>query len=233
MVKDSERMKVQILRERCTNCGDCVQVCYTGALDLFGFEITVDELYDQVVKDAQYYRASGGGVTIGGGEPTFQSDFVRQFLKKCRGNNICTALDTCGYNINPEGFIALQETDLLLYDIKLMNSQEHCKYTGVPNELILENLVKLNNAGKPIIIRIPLVPGITATASNVESTADFLSQLKSVERVDLLAYHEYGKLKYDQLGKEYTLNIQTLSQEHLNDIKQTFERYGLKVQLGG
>jgi pyruvate formate lyase activating enzyme len=231
--KDSEGTKAQILRELCSNCGDCVQVCYTGALDLFGFELTVDELYDLVKKDAQYYLASGGGVTIGGGEPAFQADFVRRFLKKCRENNIHTALDTCGYTSSPEGLLALQEADLLLYDIKHMDSQGHRKYTGVPNELILENLKKLNAAGKPIIIRIPLVPEISAADANVESTAAFLSHLKSVERVDLLAYHEYGKIKYDQLGREYTLNIQALSREHLNDIKKIFEKYGLKVQLGG
>lgn len=225
--------KLEIDRELCTNCEKCIEVCYTGALDRFGKQYTVDEVFDIVKKDEQFYRASGGGVTIGGGEPTFQPLFTLALIRKCKENYIHTAVDTCGYTQSVEGLKVLDEADLLLYDIKHIAPEEHLKYTGVSNKLILKNIERSNDMGKPIIIRIPLIPGYNDSAQNIENTAEFLSKLKSVERVDLLAYHEYGKVKYGELGREYKLHIQTLTQERLDEIKHTFERYGLKVQLGG
>lgn len=224
---------IKIDRGLCTNCGKCIDVCYTGALDYFGKFMTVDEVFNIVKTDEQYYRTSGGGVTIGGGEPTFQAAFTLALLRKCRENYIHTAVDTCGYTRNENGLKVLEEADLLLYDLKHMNPIEHQKCTGVSNELIITNLEKMNDIGKPIIIRIPLIPGYNDSSQNIQATAEFLSRLKSVERVDLLAYHIFGKIKYEQLGRKYPLNVPSLSDEHLNNIKQTFENYGLKVQLGG
>jgi glycyl-radical enzyme activating protein len=225
--------KIKINRKLCTNCGKCIEVCYTGALDYFGQYMTVDEVFDIVKKDEQFYRASGGGVTIGGGEPTFQPLFTLALLKKCKENYIHTAVDTCGYTLTSEGFKVLEEADLLLYDIKHMDPVKHKKYTGVSNEPILKNLEKLNAMGKSIIIRVPIVPGCNDSAQNIESTAEFLSKLKSVERVDLIAYHQYGSIKYGQLGRAYKLHTQPPTTEQLNNIKATLEGYGLKVQLGG
>jgi len=225
--------KPRIDREVCTDCGECIEVCYTGALDCFGKYCTVDELFDIVKKDEQFYRASGGGVTIGGGEPTFQPLFTYALLRKCRENYIHTAVDTCGYTLTSEGLKILEEADLLLFDLKGLDPKEHLRNTGVSNEPILTNLKRLDAMGKAIIIRVPIVPGYTDSAQNIKSTAEFLSGLKSVERVDLLAYHEYGGVKYGQLGREYKLHIQPPTEEQLNAIKATFERYGLNVQLGG
>jgi pyruvate formate lyase activating enzyme len=225
--------KIKIDRELCTNCGKCIEVCYTGALDCFGRYITVDELFDIVKKDEQFYRASGGGVTIGGGEPTFQPLFTYALLRKCKENYIHTAVDTCGYTLTSEGFKILEEADLLLFDLKGMDQKEHLKNTGVSNKLILRNLKRLDAMGKAIIIRVPIIPGYTDSAENIKATAEFLSELKSVERVDLLAYHEYGGVKYRQLGRVHKLNIKPPTQEQINNIKDTFEQYGLKVQLGG
>lgn len=225
--------KIKIGRELCTNCGECIEVCYTGALDYFGRYMTVDEVFDIVRKDEQFYRESGGGITIGGGEPTFQPLFAYALLRKCKENYIHTAVDTCGYTLTSEGRRVLEEADLLLFDLKGMDSKEHLKNTGVSNETILENLKRFAALGKSIIIRVPVIPGYTDSAQNIKSTAEFLSRLKSVERVDLLAYHQYGAVKYEQLGRIYTLHIQPSPQEHLIDIKNVFERYGLNVQLGG
>lgn len=225
--------KLRIDRELCSNCGRCIEACYTGALDCFGKYFTVDELFDVVKKDELFYRSSGGGVTIGGGEATWQPTFTRQFIRKCKENYIHTALDTCGYITTGDGIKALEEVDLLLFDIKGMDPQEHLKNTGVSNEPILENLKRVDAMGKPIIIRVPIIPGYTDSGQNLKSTAEFLSRQKSVERVDLMAVHEYGKVKYDQLGREYELNVQPISRERLDEIKDLFERYGLNVQLGG
>ncbi len=226
--------KLRINRELCTNCGMCIDVCYTEALDCFGKYLTIDELFNVVKKDEQYYQGSGGGVTLGGGEPTFQASFTLQFLRKCKENYIHTALDTCGYTTNSEGLEALEEADLLLFDIKGMDPEEHLRNTGVSNKRIFENLKRRNATGKPVIIRVPLIPGYTDSDQNLKSTAQFLSELRCVERVDLLAFHEYGKVKYGQLGREYKLgSVQPISQEHLEEIKNIFDQYGLKTQLGG
>ncbi len=225
--------RVQIDRKLCTNCGKCIDVCYTGALDLFGKYMTVNELFDIVKKDEQYYRATGGGVTIGGGEPTFQPLFTHALLRKCKENYIHTAIDTCGYTTTDEGLQILEEADLLLYDLKGIEPKGHRANTGVSNEIILGNLKRLDAMGKPIIIRLPLVPGYNDSDENIEASAELLSKLKSVERVDIMAYHEYGTVKYGQLGRIFNLYADKPTQEYLDDVKDFFEHSGLKVQLGG
>jgi glycyl-radical enzyme activating protein len=225
--------RIRIDRELCTNCGKCIEVCYRGALDSFGKYYTVDEVFNIIKRDEQFYRASGGGVTIGGGEPTFQPRFTNALLTKCQENYIHVAVDTCGYTASSEGLAILEKADLLLFDVKCIDAEEHLKNTGVSNDLILSNLRRLDDMGKAIIIRVPLVPGYTDSTQNIRSTAEFLSGLKSVERVDLLPYHEYGRVKYGQLGRECKLNVQPLTEERLNNIKDTFEQYRLNVQLGG
>jgi pyruvate formate lyase activating enzyme len=223
---------LKINRNQCNLCGKCTSVCFTGALDNFGKYYTVNELFDIVKKDEQYYRASGGGVTVGGGEPTFQPLFTHAFIKKCHENCIHVALDTCGYT-NSDRLKILEEADLLLFDLKGIDPIKHLKNTGVSNEIIISNLQHLNAIGKPIIIRIPIIPGFTDAAEDIIASAEFLSRLKSVERVDLLAYHEYGKTKYDQLDMEYQLNVKPPTEESMNEIKTTFQQYGLNAQLGG
>lgn len=225
--------KIQIDRNLCTNCGKCIDVCYTGALEYFGTYYTVDELFEIIRKDEQYYRSSGGGVTIGGGEPTFQPQFTYKLLKKCQENYIHVALDTCGYTNTEEQFKILATADLLLYDLKGLDMITHLKNTGVSNEIILANLKKLNDMGKPIIIRIPVIPKFTLNGQNIETIATFLSRLKSVERVDLLAYHTYGTIKYGELGRDYKLDTLTNTQELIENAKCIFERYGINTQLGG
>jgi pyruvate formate lyase activating enzyme len=225
--------KVHVDRQLCINCEKCVEVCYTKALDYFGKYMTTDELFAVIERDKDYYRSSGGGVTFGGGEPTFQASFVYSMMKKCREHYMHVALDTCGYTINTLGFTLLKEADLLLYDIKGMDPAEHLKNTGVSNELILTNLKKCDEMGKAIIIRVPIVPGYNDSEYNLNSTAEFLSKLKSVERVDLLPYHEYGKVKYKQLGREYECNSYPASIEQMKSVKSLFEKYGLNVQIGG
>jgi glycyl-radical enzyme activating protein len=225
--------KAQIDRNLCDNCGDCIDVCYTGALQHFGTYYTVDELFDIIKKDEQYYRSSGGGVTIGGGEPTFQANFTYELMKKCQQNYINVAIDTCGYTTTEEQFKILAEADLLLYDLKGLDTLTHKKNTGVSNEIILYNLKKLDDMSKSIIIRIPVIPELTVDGTNIKKIAVFLKQLKSVERVDLLPYHTYGVIKYEQLGKKYALSTTNNAQPFTINLKQILESFGLKVQLGG
>lgn len=220
-------------RARCTDCLKCVDVCYTGALDRFGVYYSVDELLDVVRRDQQYYLDSGGGVTIGGGEPTVQAGFLRAFLRRCRQEHIHTALDTCGYTTSESAAEVLEEADLLLFDIKGLPPAQHFVDTAVSNETILANLLHLSEIGKPIIVRLPVIPGHTDSAENIAAVGELLAGLRGVQRVDLMAYHRYGIAKYQELGREYRLKTESLAEERVNDIRQRLEGYGLKVQIGG
>ena len=225
--------KVSIDRSLCTNCFKCIDVCYTGALDRFGQYYTVDELYDIVQRDMRYYRSSGGGVTIGGGEASLQSEFALAFIRKCKENYIHTAVDTCGYTVNEQGLKVLEEADLLLFDLKGIDPGLHARNTGLSNEPILSALKRLDSLNIPIRVRMPLIPELTATDDNIKATAEVLTSLRSLERVDLLNYHDFGKTKYTQLGREYGLNLSKLSDERVAEIKGMLEQYSLKVHIGG
>ncbi len=230
----AENGPVAIDRGLCTNCGECVGKCFAGALEVFGKYYSVDELFQVVIKDSQFYRSSGGGVTIGGGEPTFQSSFTAAFLRKCNDNHVHTAIDTCGYTSSEEGLGILKQADLLLYDLKNMDREEHLNITGVSNEVILSNLQELDSLGKEIIIRMPLIPEHTDSERNVVRTADFLAGLKSIIRIDIIPFHKYGVIKYRKIGKPYGLDLlQPLSEERGNEVKQIFQRHGLNAQVGG
>jgi len=220
-------------RKICTNCGICAGSCTRGALQMFGRYYTVDELYDIIQRDERAYRTSGGGVTIAGGEPTSQPQFTLALIEKCQRGGIHTALDTCGYTVSDLSYKCLEEADLLLYDVKHMDSREHERLTGVPNGIILSNLRRLDAAGKEIIIRMPVIPGFNDSDTNITETSKFLSTLKSVIRLDLIGYHNYSGKKYLQLGKDYPLTMPAASEEYMEEKKRFFEQYGLAVQLGG
>jgi len=228
-----ENVRVSVDRDLCTNCKECIDVCFTGALEVFGKDMSVGEVFNIVRQDQLYYQQSGGGVTIGGGEPTSQPLFTYALLKRCQESGIHTAVDTSGYVIDHEGYEVLEEADLLLYDLKGMDPLEHMSNTGVSNERILDNLKRLAGMNKPIIIRVPIVPEYNDSQHGIRRMAEFLSKLKSVERVDLLPYHKYGTVKHQQLGRIYKLNVQPPDTEYMSRLKSTFEHYGLKAQVGG
>lgn len=225
--------KITINRALCTNCLKCIDSCYLGALDQFGKYYTVDELFDIVRRDMSYYKSSGGGVTIGGGEASVQSEFTLAFVKKCKENFIHTAVDTCGYTVSEQAFNVLTEADLLLFDLKGMDTELHVKNTGKSNKPILTNLKRLDALNIPVIIRLPLIPGYTDSDDTIEKTAQFLSTLKNLDRVDLMNYHEFGKAKYAQIGLNYELALTPLTDERLSEIIGVFDKYSIKTQIGG
>jgi len=219
-------------RANCSVCGKCEYYCTRDALGVFSRLYTPWELFDSVRNEKNYFRISGGGVTIGGGEPTMFPEFTYNFMKLCQNDGIHVAIDTCGYT-GPEGFRILSEADLLLYDLKSMDDELHKKFTGVSNNLILKNLTALNDLGKEIIIRLPIIPGCSEFQDNIEATGEFLSGLKSVIRVDIMPYHEYGLIKYKLLGKEYEMDASKVTEERAQEIMETLRGYGLTVQSGG
>lgn len=230
---DEQTNIVEIDRSNCDDCLKCLDVCPTNALGKFGEYYSVDELFHIVERDQMYFN-NGGGVTIGGGEATFFPDFTLEFIRKCKRNYIHTALDTCGYITGEKGIQALEEADLVLFDIKGMDDSEHIKNTGVSNKIIHENLLYRDSLRKEIIVRIPVIPGYTDSSDNLNRTADFLAELKSVKRVDVLPVHKYGALKYEQLGIPYAIkDAKTYTEEEEGWLKEIFEKRGLRTQIGG
>ncbi len=202
--------------------------------DEIGKEISVDELMTEIVKDRIFYEESSGGVTFSGGEPLMQAEFLTELLKECKSVGIHSAVDTSGYasieNLNQ----AAPNTDLFLYDLKLMNDDDHQKYTGVSNQLILKNLNELDQIGKKIIIRIPIVPGITDTNENLFAIRGFISYLNNLIEVNLLPYHRAGEGKYIKYSIENKLaDKESPDIKNLENIRQFFSELKCKVKIGG
>ena len=222
--------KIQIDRSLCQVCGKCVEACLTGARVIMGRLMGVEEVVQVVNKDTLFYRNSGGGVTVSGGEPTHQAEFVKALLFRCHESGLHTALDTCGlvdWDVLEE---ILEYADLVLFDLKHMDSEEHRKLTGVGNEIILQNLERLAKL-KPMVVRIPLIPGLTDSKTNIEASGEFLARI-GTSRVDVVPYHQLGMGKYERLGKKYALtDVEPMSDEGTDLCIQVLERYGLEVDI--
>lgn len=217
----------------CTLCGKCVECCTTGSRELAGREMTVPQVMAEVLKDQIFYDESGGGVTISGGEPLAQASFLMTLLGACKEQEIQTAVDTTGFAPGPVLREAAGLTDLFLYDLKLMDEGEHRKFTGVPNQVILKNLRELARIQAKVIIRVPIIPGITDTESNLGLMAGFLRDIP-VLHVEILPYHSTARGKYQRLGKEYPLaHLETPSREQMESAAEVLGASGHRVIIGG
>ena len=220
----------------CTNCLECGKVCPSHAIEVMGEYKTVDEAFKIVAQDRDFYNVSGGGVTVSGGEPLLQWEFVRDLFKKCKRAGLHTALDTTAYSPWESMEQVLRYTDLILFDIKHMDPEKHQNKTGVSNELILENLDKASNAtATEIWLRIPLIPGFNDSESNMQETAELASRTR-VEKISLLLYHEWGKGKYSGLGEQYGYAGADGVLEPDSDVAKKcrgiLESHGLEVTVG-
>lgn len=215
---------------------DCIKsanVCPAGALEAIGGEMTTDQVMDSILKDRMFFEESGGGVTFTGGEPFMQYEFLLELLMKCKEEGIHTAIETAGFAAWDYIRDAARYTDLFLYDLKLMDEKKHIKFMGESNRLILENLRKLSAIHNDIRIRIPLIPGINDDDENIEETCLFLKEI-NINKVDVLPYHNTGKYKYEQLGREYMLDdIKNPDNEELDNIAEKFRKHGIIVCIGG
>lgn len=227
----NKEMRV-IERDKCNNCFKCVEVCPTGALIISGKEMTSEEVVDIVKRDALFYKNSGGGVTISGGEPLSQAPFTIELLKKCKAEGFHTAIDTSGFCQEDVFGQVLSYVDLLLYDVKHMDSETHRRLIGVDNKLILNNL-KFAQGKVKIWIRVPLMHGFNDTEENLIKTAD-LALSVGAEKVSLLPFHEWGKIKYDKIDKPYTVGDKkyNIDNEDLQRVQNLIESYGIKVDVG-
>lgn len=182
--------------------------------------LSVEQVMDEVKKDWLFYRNSGGGVTLGGGEPAAQANFAQALLKECRKEDIHTAVETCGYANWSNIKKILDYTDLFLYDIKVMDPYDHKEYTGKGNELILQNARRIAEHGVPLIIRVPVIPRYNDSEENIKRIVRFAKGLKSDMDVELLPYHRFGESKYEAMGRTYQLTgVQSLSDEEIENLK--------------
>ena len=192
----------RINREKCDRCGDCAKVCPGRGLRQIGNFYTAEELVSILLRDRAFYEASGGGITLSGGEPTFHMEYISSVLQELKIHGIHTAIQTNGFFEWSE-FKAkvLNWIDLIMFDVKLADPKEHMKYTGQKNRLILENFTRLlKERPKDTIPRIPLIPGITATTRNLEAISELFQGLK-VTRCSLLPYNPTGISKAENIGK--------------------------------
>jgi pyruvate formate lyase activating enzyme len=229
--KISSDGSIEIDRGLCQACGLCVEACLSEARVISGRTMTVDEVVEVVRKDELFYRNSDGGVTASGGEPTYQPDFLKQLLRQCQRYGIHTTLDTCGHVSWEVMAEILDYVDLVYYDLKHMDTERHRELTGVGNELILDNAGRISQGGKPIVIRIPLVPGCNDSEENIRAMAEFVTRIKVV-RVDIVPFHQLGSKKYERLGMTYRLGeAKPYQEDEIQAFKGTLESYGLEVSI--
>lgn len=205
-----------------------------GAREIIGRKVDVGELMQEIERDEIFYDESGGGVTFSGGEPLDQPDFLRAILKSCRARQIHTALDSCCYAAWDVVAACCQDLDLVLCDIKHMNSEAHRAYTGVPNEPILENVRRLAANGSQMTIRFPVLPGVNDDQENIRATGEFIASLRNVPRVDLLPYNEASPAKRVRLAERVRpLEITVPTEELLQEVTHGLERFDLVVNRDG
>ena len=199
-----ERQGLQIVRELCDGCGECVGVCQAGAVEMVGSERLVEDVTDEVLQDGVFFEESSGGVTLSGGDPLFQPLFARELMKSFRDAGLDVALDTAGYSALEEFRSLTGLADLVLLDLKLIEPNQHLAATGVSVEPVLRNAGWLGTQSTRVWIRTPIVPGFTDSAKNISDIASFIRErLPLVERWDLLGFNNLCVVKWERLGMDF------------------------------
>lgn len=217
--------------DRCITCGRCIDACLYNAREMIGDNISVDNLMEIVFRDKAFYDNSNGGITISGGEPLMQPAFTASLLKTARENGIHTAIETSGYARWEALSGLLNNLNLIFYDIKHLDSDLHRKYTGVGNEVIVDNLSKLTKVFTSIIVRIPFIPGYNDGKKVQEGIFQLISSY-NINQVEILPYHRLGLNKYYGLGREYSLkDLTPVNKNSLLYLVEMGKKYGLEVQI--
>ena len=192
-------------RDRCERCGLCTHQCYARALEIVGREATVGEVLDEVLKDRPFYETSGGGMTISGGEPMAQFEFTMALLAAAKENDLHTCLETCGCAPFEQYSRILRLVDIFMYDLKDVDTHRHQEHIGVGNELILENLKRIDDCGGTLILRCPIVPGFNDRQDHFSGIVAAANGLSNVLEIHVLPYHPLGRSKSTRIGKTYPL----------------------------
>jgi len=230
-------------RSRCDLCGQCISVCDANALRMVGREITTALLLEEVMRDLPFYIESGGGVTLSGGEPLIQLNFCLEFLMLLKEKGINTCVETAGLLSWSSLKAIIPFVDLFLYDLKVIDSEKHQRFTGAGNDLIMENAARLSASGASVEFRMPLVPGYNDDEEDLGRMTNFIKDVTCKEpcsrgsrpkpTLHILPYHQLGISKYEQLGEYYPLmGVPTPSAELMEAINSMCERLGVKVKVG-
>ncbi len=185
--------------DKCIKCGACVDVCCYGAVSLVGRTVSIEELLHEIDTDHPYYGEEGG-VTLTGGEPMLQHEFLRELCMELKARNINVCMETCGYAPTEAFENIAPYVDTFLFDYKVTGPEEHVKLTGVSPHLILKNLQRLNDLGCSIVLRCPIIPGFNDTQAHFEAIADIAAANRMIRSVELLPYHRMGETKREQMG---------------------------------
>lgn len=222
----------------CKGLRDCADVCPADAIKQWGSEMSADEVMEVIRKERRYYESSGGGVTVSGGDPMMQPDFAGEILKRCRSEGIHTCIESA---LHADWEIikgVVEHADMIITDIKHMSSDVHRRYTGVGNERILENIARVSETGKPLIIRIPVIPGINDGNDNMKETADFITGRlnNGIYQLQLLGFMRLGEEKYASLGREYPMADFEFDRAELsrrvNEMAEYFNGRGIRCLAG-
>ena len=218
---ESQNYEVQLMKQK-------------GKTKTVGYDTTVKEVIEEVMRDMPYYRRSGGGLTLSGGECLWQPDFAVALLKAAHENGINTAIETTGFADWEVIEQFIPEVDVFLMGIKHTNSAKHKEFTTRPNELILENARKIAEKAKRLIIRVPVIPGFNDTVEEIGEIAKFTASLPNVNEIHLLPYHRMGKDKYDGLGRPYLMgDVPSPTSAKMQELLAVCKSYGLTTHLGG
>ncbi|MFQ6133876.1 MAG: glycyl-radical enzyme activating protein [Armatimonadota bacterium] len=215
-------------RAKCALCGRCVEHCPHGALAVKGCEVSPDHIVAKAARLKPFFRHSGGGVTLTGGEVTTQVDFAEAVLAGCRSQGIHTAIETCGACEWEQLARLLAHTDLVLYDLKLMDEDQHRRWTGASNRRILDNAARLADCN--VRVRIPLIPGITDTDDNLRAIFDFMRRL-GLSRADLLPYNPASAAKYQWLDLPYHIHGEPQTSDQLAAIANLARDFGIQATV--
>ena len=225
---------LQFDRSRCTACGACAAVCFPGALKMAGRSVSVAEVMGEILQDRAYYADSGGGMTLSGGELFCQAEFADALIDACREEKIPVAVET---NLNWQFESArpiLEKLDLIMFDVKIFDSVEHKRWTGVENAELLDNARRLDTLDRPLIARTPLIPGATDSAENIRAIAGFLRNFRNLRCYELLNFNPLGESKYRALEeKNPFVSARPLKPEALTRLREAAESVGnLTIQIG-
>lgn len=226
--------KVEVNNRICDLCGKCVNECYFMARTFSSREMTIDEVFNEVIKEKAAYQRSGGGITLSGGEPLLQKAFSLELLKQVKGQKVSTAVETAGF-VPEATLLEIQDkVDTFLFDLKMFDAVKHEYWTGVSNKIIKQNLKMLTDIHNNVVIRIPLIPGINDTNEEFGNMMQFVNELRHINSVHILPFHNAGAGKYRLIGADYTLwNLNENNDERVEACKQMAEGYGIRVNIGG
>ena len=223
---------IVIDRESCNLCENCINICLSGANEVCGYKTSDIDVINVVSRDIQYYSVSGGGMTLSGGEPSYQEEFSLSLVRLAKDLGIHTAIETSGFG-NWDFYKEAHKSGVLfLYDIKMIDSEKHKKYTGKDNSLILRNLIKLFNESADIIIRLPMIPGINDSVSDIKKFCEILKEYSDQYKyAEIMPYHNYASGKRRNLGiSEFPIN-KSPDDEYKKNLLRQFSEFGCSVRV--